>query len=260
MPPTRFPTGPVTDSRLRGNRSAASALRRLRQTMLCSGLCSQGLAAPAARADPAQGESPLQPHGRRAGRAQAVARGARPSGGLLLPLAGPRRRRAGRRAIADRAAVLHTMENLPEICGDLRLNGFPQCKARREGGLQLDPDEGFGLVSGGGAPKGSPPLPHGRTPRKGRAPCNPMAGGRGGRKRWRGALVLRGVSCSRSPVRAGAAQGGARSRTGPPSFTPWKTYRRFVGISGLTVSHSAKPGGRAGCKGVRLIGFRVTVA
>lgn len=49
------------------------------------------------------------------------------------PLAGPRRRRTGRRAIADRAAVLHTMENLPEICGDLRLNGFPQCKARRGG-------------------------------------------------------------------------------------------------------------------------------
>ena len=48
---------------------------------------------------------------------------------------------------------------------------------------------------------------------------------------------------ARSPVRAGAARGGARSRTGPPSFTPWKTYRRFVVISGLTVSHSAKPGG-----------------
>ena len=61
-----------------------------------------------------------------------MARSARPSG-PPLPLAGPRRRRTGRRAIADRAAVLHTMENLPEICGDLRLNGFPQCKARRGG-------------------------------------------------------------------------------------------------------------------------------
>lgn len=84
-----------------------------------------------------------------------MARGARRSG-PPLPLAGPRRRRTGRRAIADRAAVLHTMENLPEICGDLRLNGFPQCKARREGGPQLYPDEKIGLASVGGAPSKYP--------------------------------------------------------------------------------------------------------
>ena len=81
-----------------------------------------------------------------------------------------------------------------------------------------------------------------------------------GRKAGRAETMARGArpsraSRSRSPVRAGAAQGGARSRTGPPSFTPWKTYRRFVGISGLTVSHSAKPGGRAGCKGCILSVF-----